>query len=212
MHFMMNKLFVAVLVIMPVLVQAQAPLVGRPVLFVHGWCGEAADWSTIEPITIQYLQRLQPGLYPRSANYDLYFDGRIVRTWPDGKDIASAGLPSNARFFSINFYDFLHDADPSAFNPVRTTSVANVSVLNKADELARVIAVITSLTHVRDVIVIGHSMGGLVARAYLENQGVSYGTATCSDTELPAYSSRLLKNVPGHTWPPNIAFPHGLTR
>jgi hypothetical protein len=24
--------------------------------------------------------------------------------------------------------------------------------------------------------------------------------------------NRLLKNVPGHTWPSNIAFPHGLTR
>ena len=175
--------------LMPNLGHAQsAPPVGRPILFVHGWCGQATDWGVIQQSTIQYLQGLQPSLYSRSANYDVYYDGQTVRTWPDGGDFLST-VPSNARFFSINFYDFLSGADPSFFNPVRTINVADVSILNKADELAQVIGAITSLTHVKDVVVIAHSMGGLVARAYIENQGVPYTSAVCSDTEFPEYAS-----------------------
>jgi hypothetical protein len=50
---------------------------------------------------------------------------------------------------------------------------AQVSILNKADEIANVLREITKVTQIKDVIVIAHSMGGLVGRAYLENMASS---------------------------------------
>ncbi len=65
--------------------------------------------------------------------------------------------------------------------------MSGVSILNKADELARVIQAITELTHVKDVVVVAHSMGGLDGRAYLENLAVPYSEAVCTDQSSPQY-------------------------
>lgn len=148
---------------------AQTPTTsGRPILFVHGWCGDADKWATMRN---SLAQGLNQSLYQDPQNYDVYFDPteavpeRQVKRW------IGAGVPSvplvnsgvdgeRARFFTIKF------VDPSgAFDPLL---VATVSVLNKAQELAKVIRAIAMFTRVKDVIVVAHSMGGLVARAYLE--------------------------------------------
>ena len=81
---------------------------------------------------------------------------------------ANGNGPKEARFFAIKFSSTVGAGQSSSanFDKVR---VAGVSILNKADELAQVIAFITQLTGVKDVVVIGYSMGGLVARAYMQN-------------------------------------------
>jgi len=63
-------------------------------------------------------------------------------------------------------------------------------VFNKADELAQVIQAIANLTHIQDVIVVAHSMGGLVTRAYLQGFAVQSLTQ-CTDGGVDGYTSCL---------------------
>jgi pimeloyl-ACP methyl ester carboxylesterase len=158
--------FVCILAILSSSV-AQNPA-SRPILFAHGYCGSAFDF---EPLLAPLYQQLPASLYPSSTIYYVFYDsienavtfstlvnGVLVPTDPpDGSSI-----PPSTRFFSILFYDPVKKSvDPS--------HVAKISVLNKAYELSQVIKHITSITHVKDVIVVGHSMGGLDARTYVEN-------------------------------------------
>jgi pimeloyl-ACP methyl ester carboxylesterase len=140
---------------------------------VHGWCANADDWTTLRGNIVTYVTDLKPLLYTDGVNYNLYYDGQSVKQWPTGTAVSNIG--SGARFFSINFFD-----DVSlGTNP---TQVAQVSILNKADELAQVLQAITALTHVKDVIVIAHSQGGLVARAYVQGLAVP-GSTPCTDAD-----------------------------
>ncbi len=157
------------------------PSVGRPVLFVHGFCDTAVSWGTLETSVINHVTGLKPLLYTNAVPWTVYYDtnSQRVKTWPNGQDFLST-VPSSTRFFAINFFD------PSStdFSSIDANNVAQVSILNKADELAHVIEAITALTLVEDVIVIAHSQGGLDARAYVENLAIPYASSsggTCSD-------------------------------
>jgi TolB protein len=163
-------LFGAILALIPALCDAQsAPVVGRPILFVPGYCDTADSWNSLGKAVIN--SAVSTGLYSTNAGQlngdlpiQLYWDGVSAKLFPSGEDFLMTAAPS-ARFFSINFY-----AD-GAFqgSSINTTQVMEIPILNKADELAQVIRAITTLTHVKDVVIIAHSMGGLDARAYLEN-------------------------------------------
>jgi len=105
-------------------------------------------------------------LYPNDSDYYVIYDSvadladfsvGAART-----PIVESEIPSTARFFIIQFYD------PISKSTVNR-NVAKISTVNKGYEIAQVIKHITAITHVKDVIVIGHSMGGLDARAYIEN-------------------------------------------
>jgi hypothetical protein len=101
----------------------------------------------------------------------VYYDGSTVRLWDSDEDLLSAGL-SEWRFFAINFFDELGSGNfSSRWN---ATSVAQISILNKGDEVAQVVRAIERLTHVTDIIVIAHSQGGLNTRAYMEGQAVPF--------------------------------------
>ncbi|MGO9449788.1 MAG: esterase/lipase family protein [Candidatus Binataceae bacterium] len=165
------------------LARAQPPAVGRPILYVPGVCDVAASAVSLQASVINYVTRLQPSLYTNPAPWTVYYDGKSVKTWPNGEDFTST-VPSSARFFAIDFFD------PSSANfaSINRGNVARVSIFNKADELAHVIQAITSLTHVKDVVVVAHSQGGLAARAYIENLAVHAGPSggTCSDRDAYA--------------------------
>jgi hypothetical protein len=184
---------------------AQSPP-SRPILFVHGWCGSPYDWATL----FGYLfptsgpSPLPTTMYPNQTVYLAQYDSTTgaVSFWSenDPTEGASGGLsilpvtvPPDARFFVIQFYD----SNSQSTNPTDPTNVAGVSVLNKADELSNVIKAIRGLTGIRDVNVVSHSLGGLVARAYAENlasSGICYDYATNSPT-FPDYG--LATCMPG---------------
>jgi len=99
----------------------------------------------------------------------VYYDGDYIsnhmtsmKRWPSGNDFYT--IPSTARFFSLVLFDGA--SYNGLFSSPDTTTVAGISILNKGDEVAQAIRAITTLTHVKDVIVVTHSMGGLDARAY----------------------------------------------
>jgi pimeloyl-ACP methyl ester carboxylesterase len=152
----------------------------RPILFVHGFCGDASSWDNL----YASLTSLDPALYPRQygvyvAWYDAMQDQVFFRQ--SGAVVAENTIPSNARFFAIAFYDPVNGNFDS-------TTVANISILNKAYELSRVIKRITAITHIKDVVVIAHSQGGLVARAYMENLA-SRKNCYAPSTSVPEYDN-----------------------
>jgi pimeloyl-ACP methyl ester carboxylesterase len=160
----------------------QAPQVGRPILFVHGFCADASDWGALRNSVISSTTGVAPTLYTDSTNYTVYYDptAQRVKLWPSGNDLLTSNVTPAARFFSINFMDPGSLQDPSHFS---ASDVTDVSILNKGNELAQVIGAITTLTRVKDVVVIAHSMGGLDTRAYLENLAAP-SLSICYDSDL----------------------------
>jgi uncharacterized protein (TIGR03437 family) len=151
-------------------IPAGATPASQPIVFVHGFCDTADSWNTLEQQVIGYLTATSTQdakSYPDKTPHTLYYDGSAVLQYPGGADLASNPIPTTARFFAIDFYA------PGAFGsgnngPIDTSAVAQVPIVNKANELAGVIQAITTITKTPDVIVVAHSMGGLVARAYMQ--------------------------------------------
>jgi pimeloyl-ACP methyl ester carboxylesterase len=158
---------------------------GRPILFTHGFYGDSPGWgnasnpASFRGFVISSLEVFDGTDYSNNANYDLYFDlqtGSVLwdKYGNPAKDPPAVGnIPTNARFFTIVFNSW------NASNLFDKYAVANVSILNKAYELSQVIKAITQITRVQDVIIIGHSQGGLVARTYVEGLGSLF---PCVDT------------------------------
>ena len=153
--------------------RAQVLPAGRPIIFVHGWCGTADGWGTVRDAVVSYISTKQPTLYTDSTNYTVYYDGQDTHFWPSETRAA--------RFFSIQFFDPTSTGALTGPPSINTTQVASVSILNKADELAHVIGAIKTLTQASDVIIIAHSLGGLAARAYL--QGLAVHSPQCNDQD-----------------------------
>jgi pimeloyl-ACP methyl ester carboxylesterase len=152
--------------------QAQSPP-SRPILYVHGFCGDES-WPFIRPDLANFLRAHFPESYPRPSDYDVaYYDGK-VHFFIGSNEIPEGLIRSNTRFFGIKFYS----PEPDHFKDL---NVAQVSIFNKAGELAHVLGKITEITHVKDVIVIGHSMGGLVVRAYLEQLATPIACTNTAD-------------------------------
>jgi len=145
----------------------------RPILFVYGFCGDATSyaWNNLyswDNLYSSLIGRLDSTQYPHADSkyvpYRAWYDAGADQVFfqQGGTPVPEALVPYDARFFIMTFYDPV----TKTFN---VADVANVSILNKAYELSRVIKRITAITHIKDVIVIAHSQGGLVARAYMES-------------------------------------------
>ena len=153
-------------------VRAQTFPQSRPILFVHGFCGDADSWANLAQPLSSSLANDYADLYPNVDTnksqkvYKVHYDSLADQVYfvdPDnGQTVDEMWILPSTRFFEIAFYD-------SANATFDATDVANISILNKAYELSRVIKEITKITRIEDVIVVAHSMGGLVARAYMEN-------------------------------------------
>ena len=161
----------------------------RPILFVHGWCGSAYDWA---PLYSYLFQILPNSMYPNQTVYLAEYDSvaNTVSFWIDNNPSLGAdgvftavpvgSIPASARFFVIEFIDSVgYSTDPA--------DVAKISILNKAYELSQVLSQITAITQIPKVNILAHSMGGLDARAYVENMA---STGVCFDyvNNIPAYS------------------------
>jgi pimeloyl-ACP methyl ester carboxylesterase len=98
----------------------------------------------------------------RESLVRLYFDGNVVRIINDNRPSSELSSGDSSRkLFTIDFYS-------AGFE---TNDVANVSIEAKAFELKAVIDEAKRISGQSQVILVGHSMGGLVARAYVQNRG-----------------------------------------
>src|ERR1035441_8309140 len=169
------SLIVLALFLNPVPLHAQPSPPSRPVLFVHGWCGSPYDWA---PLYTSLIKTLPKSMYPDDTvylvqynsltdGYSIYRENNPVNNPSDLalvtlQDIAA--YSSSPRFFVIQFYDPISSTastDPS--------NVSRISILNKAFEIKKAIEIIKNITGATSVNIVAHSMGGLDARAYVED-------------------------------------------
>jgi pimeloyl-ACP methyl ester carboxylesterase len=149
----------------------------RPILFVHGICDNYAGWSNLLHPHSGFMSLLPTELYPDSTLYVVEYNAvsqsvdfltpndRVNGLDPNSKLEAVSTIPPTARFFIIN----LLDPNASSTDHFDPANVAKVSILNKAFEVSQAIKRIIEVTGIPQVNVVGHSMGGLDARAYVEN-------------------------------------------
>jgi triacylglycerol esterase/lipase EstA (alpha/beta hydrolase family) len=159
----------------------------RPILFVHGFCGSDADFA---PLLGPLYSQLDTSSYPTHKLYYVRYSSRTDETTfysSNGAAVDDSSIPSNTRFFSIEFYD-------PVSNTTNPTDVAKISVLNKAYEISQAVAHITAITHVKDVIVVAHSLGGLDARAYIESMA---SADACYDYQANTPNYSLHTCLPG---------------
>lgn len=126
-----------------------------PVVFVHGFCSSADTWN-------ETLPQLSTRRYGTDAPR-LYEDA-------NGAAAARTPVPAGSKMFRIDFSDLSGGFDLLA--------VANVPTERKAGELKVVIDAVKQVTGAPGVIVVGHSLGGLAARAYVQGIGRNRAGAT----------------------------------
>jgi len=126
-----------------------------PVLFIHGFCSSAETWDeTIPQLSTRRFGTDVPRVYESVI----------------GKAASQTQVAPGTRTFRIDFTDLSGGFDLLA--------VANVATIRKAGELKAVIDAIKLFTGSPKVILVGHSLGGLVARAYIEGIGLNRKGAT----------------------------------
>jgi pimeloyl-ACP methyl ester carboxylesterase len=150
--------------------------IGLPVIFVHGICETADNFLPAEQAAKATLQTNYPLLYPASQDYVAFYDGTTVWFQTPPANGAAAGTPTTAEILPATarlarfFLVALHDPVPNrpSYEQFDPNTVADVSIYAKGYELARIIWTIKTITQAPRAIVVGHSMGGLDARAYIE--------------------------------------------
>ena len=119
-----------------------------PVLFIHGFCSSADTWNdTIPQLSTRRYGTEVPRVYESAS----------------GKAAAKSTVAAGTKTFRIDFSDLKGGFDLLA--------VANVPTDRKAGELKVVINAIKQFTGAPAVILVGHSLGGLAARSYIQGTG-----------------------------------------
>lgn len=182
----------AILAVLAGACMAQNPT-SRPILFAHGWCGSALDFDPLfNPVTEPLFNQLPRNLYPIPNLYAIQYDTVLQRATFYSITVNSNGgatvkqinprtIPAEARFFSIIFYD-------PVGKTIAPADVAKISILNKAYEVSKIVKLIKAITQQTQVMLVGHSMGGLDARAYVENMA-SAGACYNYSADKPDYSA-----------------------
>jgi PKD repeat protein/pimeloyl-ACP methyl ester carboxylesterase len=138
-----------------------------PIIFVHGYTDNANNcWDKLT----DELDAFYGFVYGGKMNFCLNNDASLSRAiMPnDYKDFTALNNRSNLSkgdYYYVNF-----DVNPEGTSPTRSTIISNQSAIFKqgkavSDAIRHVLAV----TGQQKVILVGHSMGGLASREYLQN-------------------------------------------
>ncbi|HEY1257020.1 MAG TPA: choice-of-anchor D domain-containing protein [Terracidiphilus sp.] len=150
--------------------------IGLPVIFVHGFCDNADSFLQDEEAVKATLQSHYSTQYPtaqapNSDEYITFYDGTTVWFQLPTKDVQDpespnpiVTVPSSTRFFVVA----LDDPSQHTYELFDPSTVADIPIYTKGNELARIIWKIKAITGAPRVIVVAHSMGGLDARSYIE--------------------------------------------
>jgi hypothetical protein len=146
---------------------------GLPMVFVEGYCANPDGWGGIENVVITNLRKKYPSLYKSQGSFTASYDGTTV-TYQDSGGGPPVTPPPAARLFRVAFFDPLA-SNPQDYESFDPANITNVPIFNKTAELGQILNSITQdITHVPEVILVTHSMGGLVARAWVENLSSSF--------------------------------------
>lgn len=117
-------------------------------LFLHGFCSSADTWNeTIPQLSTRRYGTEAPRVYESAS----------------GKAAIKSTFVAGTKMFRVDFSDLNNGFDLLA--------IANVPTIRKAGELKVLIDAIKYVTGAPKVIVVGHSLGGLAARAYIQGIG-----------------------------------------
>jgi pimeloyl-ACP methyl ester carboxylesterase len=163
----------------------------EPVLFVHGWCGSAAGWKAMiegEDDTFG-LQQIDSARYGERGEWTRLSYSHLQNTiQPEGA--------ARSQVYAIELtYDSCQAADCNETDPIL---VAQTRIVEKAFQLKKAIEFIRAETGHPKVALVGHSQGGLVARAYVQGLACpdrGYGAGAACLTSREPYDgdvSRLL--------------------
>ncbi len=143
-----------------------------PVIFIHGLNSDFSVWHDQRDALMNGLAGLSFGGY---YNYCLNYDGnnstanKLVYPTP-GADIRYFNLenPIAADYYIVNF-DIDNFGRPR-YNTNFTDVLSNEAAIAKQGvALNRIISMVLNLTGRDKVVLMGHSMGGLAAREYVQN-------------------------------------------
>ena len=143
-----------------------------PIIFIHGLNSGAATWNTFTDFMDSNYLLSYGGRFDISLNDDNDLFNANLNIWPNpavGADIAfyQSTLNNDSDYYYVNFA-----VNNNGIYDQACTNLSNQSAIAKQGKaLQRVIKEVRLLTGRDKVILMGHSMGGLAAREYLQNPG-----------------------------------------
>ncbi|MHB1953043.1 MAG: Ig-like domain repeat protein [Sulfobacillus sp.] len=167
--------------------------IGLPVIFVHGICDTADSFLPVERAVRATLESHYPTQYPPPAlssdpeEHVVFYDGVSVNFQvPPASQynpVLNIDQVDKTRRFFLVALDDPGQTEYQFFDAAN--AVANIPIYQKGNELAHIIWKIKDITGAPRVIVVGHSMGGLDARAYIEGLASPNGT---TDQPIPYFN------------------------
>lgn len=138
-----------------------------PYIFIHGLCGDANTWTDFASVA-EYVYGWQHG---GTMNFCLNYDGYDKKKSSISTDYKDFNTPlSMGDYYAVNFATDLNGLSYAASSQSTILVGSNQSAIVKQGR-----AIKDAIRHVMDVtgsekvILIGHSMGGLAAREYIQN-------------------------------------------
>ena len=139
-----------------------------PILFIHGLNSDSNTWNTLTNYMDSQYQLQYGGRFDFCLNYDSNNALANKNSYPTpNADIARF----TTTLVSGDYYYLNFDlGNNGVFNPTSTAVLSNQSAIQKqAVALKRAVTLIMQITGSDKVVVVGHSMGGLCGREYLQN-------------------------------------------
>lgn len=129
-----------------------------PIIFIHGLNGDYTSWNTFASYLKNYAGLNVPiNSYSNSLDFSLNYDGNEATSWyvTDYRDITNTSMLINCDAYIVDFKHGTKSNQSAIFKQGLAIRDAIKNVLN--------------ITGANKVILMGHSMGGLAARDYLQN-------------------------------------------
>lgn len=147
----------------------------HPILFIHGWVGDNLTWLNFaDSVLNKQYGWSNGGVLDFCLNYD-----NNIYTGELYNDFHNYTSPSNLVKGDYYFINFDIDADGNWISyegPTNCQSQSNQSAIRKQGyAIKEAIQMVRSKTGADKVILVGHSMGGLAAREYIQRWTQSDG-------------------------------------
>lgn len=136
-----------------------------PMILVHGWVGDNTTWSDFTNTIDDYYGATKGGTFHFCLNPDgNSYTGDGCDALIDFTNYSS--LNRSADYYTVNF-DIGRNGRPYNGDDLSNQS----AVVKQGCALSKIIKQVLALTNAQEVILVGHSMGGLASREYIQNKG-----------------------------------------
>ena len=135
-----------------------------PIIFVHGWNSNSLKWDSLKT----YLNDNWSYTFGGTLHYCLNDD---YNSYTSVKNVKFISLSDTNFIVSADIYYVNFDINPDGTAKYRNEVMSNQSAINKQGSALRdAIKKVLNKTGAKEVILVGHSMGGLASREYIQNK------------------------------------------